>query len=75
MFDIEKLTIPAKAEAMRVGNTAIMNHEELVPFLNTITPYLIEGETFSIKPLGSLAGSILVYAVKIIPVLKLKRIH
>ena len=40
--------------------------------MEVIAPYLLDGELFSIRQLGSVAGSILMYAVKITPVLKLK---
>jgi hypothetical protein len=72
MFDIEQLTDPAKAEAMRVGNPVILDSNELIAFMNNVVPYLEDGEVFSIKPIGNLAGAIFMYAVRIIPVLKLR---
>ena len=72
MFNIEELSPAAKAEAMRCGHNVILDANELVPFLNQHVSYLEEGETYSIAPLGTMAGAIFMYAVRIIPVLRLK---
>jgi uncharacterized protein YfdQ (DUF2303 family) len=75
MFDIEKLTTPAKYEALRAGNTAVMNQHEVIPFMEELTPYLVEGDSFSMKPLGEMAGTIHMYAVKVVPTIKVKQPH
>lgn len=72
MFDIDKLSTPAKAEAMRYGHSAVLNQHEIVSFLNDMTPYLLEGEYFAVKPLGTFAGCVHMVGVKIIPVARLR---
>ena len=71
MFDMDRLSTPAKAEAMRFGHTAVVSSEELVGLLSTMSPYLLEGEHFAVKPLGSIAGNVGMFSVRIIPVVKL----
>ena len=75
MFDIDKLSPAAKAEAMRVGNTAIVNYEQLEDLMKDLYPYLQKGEHFAVVPLGDIAGKVGVYSIKIIPVLKAKLVQ
>ena len=73
MLDIERLTIPAQAEALRYGHTAVLNHEEILSYMVELTPYLEEGEHFAVVPLGTVAGTVRMYSLRITPVLKVSR--
>jgi hypothetical protein len=75
LFDIDKLSIPAKAEAMRYGHTAVIGNEEVLSFMDTLSPYLLKGETFSVLPINYIAGTVHMYSVRIIPVIKVRPSH
>lgn len=71
-FNIEELSVSAKAEAMRYGHVAIVNGDKLTPLINEMSEFLEEGEHFSVIPLSKIAGSIFLYSVRIVPVVRIK---
>lgn len=74
-FDINRLTPPAKVEAMRYGHSALLNQEELIPFINSVAHCLEKDEHFAVTPMGHLGAGVYMYSVKVIPVVRARRVE